>query len=223
MGTGDGGASRPATRRRSAASERNRQPILVALLRFLPARGTALEVASGTGQHVSHFAQALGAWSWQPSDASAEDFPSIRAWCDHAGASNVRAPVLLDVLSPCWPSQGAAFGQDFDLIFCANMLHIAPWSTCAGLMQGAARHLRPAGLLVTYGPYLEGDVPTSPGNLEFDQSLRARDPAWGIRAREDVVRQAELAGLQLRERVPMPANNLMLVFCRKAAAGAFGA
>jgi hypothetical protein len=200
----------------SAASDRNRQPILDALLRLLPPTGHALEIASGTGQHVAHFAQHLPGWQWQPSDVTGEGFDSIAAWCQEAGVRNVATPVLLDVMAAKWPSAGTlshgAFGKDFDLIFCANMLHIAPWETCAGLMQGAARHLSPHGVLVTYGPYLERHVPTSPGNLAFDESLRARNPAWGIRALEDVVAQARLAGLELKERIEMPANNLMLVF-----------
>jgi 2-hydroxychromene-2-carboxylate isomerase len=101
----------------------------------------------------------------------------------------------------------------FDAVYCANMLHISPWATCAGLMQGCARHLAPRGLLVLYGPYLEGDVPAAAGNIAFDKSLRGQNPAWGIRRLEDVKREAERAGLSLRERHAMPANNLVLVFC----------
>ena len=204
----------------STASERNRQPILDVLLRLLPPQGRALEVASGTGQHVAHFAQHLPGWQWQPSDLDGDGFESIAAWCaeagDGTGARNVAPPLLLDVMAANWPSATAhsrgTFGKDFDLIFCANMLHISPWATGAALMQGAARHLSEHGVLVTYGPYLERDRPTSPGNLAFNQSLRGRNPTWGIRSLEDVVAQAKLAGLELQERVEMPANNLMLVF-----------
>ncbi len=204
----------------STASERNRQPILDALLRLLPPTGRALEIASGTGQHVAHFAQHLPSWQWQPTDLTDDAFESITAWCSEAGAHNVAPPVLLDVMTERWPSatahpdptHGKVFATAFDLVYCANMLHIAPRANCAGLMQGAARHLAEHGVLVTYGPYLERDVPTSPGNLAFDQSLRQRNPAWGIRALEDVVAQARLAGLELTERIEMPANNLMLVF-----------
>ncbi len=198
----------------SPATERNRQPILDALQRVLPARGDALEVASGTGQHVAFFAQGLPLWTWQPSDATPDGFASISGWCAQAGVVNVRAPVVLDVLSSHWPSDGAVFEQPFDAIFCANMLHIAPWATCAGLMRGAARHLAPAGSLLTYGPYLEQGVPTAPGNLEFDRNLRARNRAWGIRALEHVAREAQDAGLRLHTRIPMPANNQLLVFQR---------
>ncbi len=204
----------------SAACERNRQPILNALLRLLPPEGRALEIASGSGQHIAHFAQHLPGWQWQPSDMANDEFESIQAWCSEAGVSNVSPPALLDVMAAIWPFAPAHphltsendFGKAFDLIYCANMLHIAPWTACAGLMQGAARHLAEHGVLVTYGPYLEHDLPASPGNLAFDQSLRARNPAWGIRALEDVVAQARLAGLELKEPIEMPANNLMLVF-----------
>lgn len=120
-------------------------------------------------------------------------------------------PRVLDVMTPAWPVQPAAF----DGIYCANMLHIAPWATCAALMQGAARHLAPQGVLITYGPYLEDGVPTSEGNLAFDASLRHENAAWGIRRREDVEQMARKAGLVLRERHAMPANNLLLVWGRE--------
>jgi hypothetical protein len=194
----------------SPAADRNKQPILDVLLQLLPARGNALEIASGTGQHVAWFAAALRGWTWQPSDCDDSAFASIEAHVAQAGLTNVRPPLRLDVTAPQWP----VAGQSFDAIFCANMLHISPWSTCAGLMSGAARQLTPRGVLITYGPYLEDDVPTAPGNLQFDISLRARDPAWGIRRLDDVKREAERAGLALRERLAMPANNLLLVFAR---------
>ena len=202
----------------SPPADRNKQPILHLLRRLLPARGSALEIASGTGQHAAWFAAALPGWTWQPSDADAGALPGIAAWTSQSGLANVRPAVRLDVLAPRWPAEGAAFTEPFDAIFCANMLHIAPWAACAALMQGAARHLSPAGVLITYGPYLEDDVPTSPGNLSFDQSLHARDPEWGIRRLEDVRREARRAGLALRERHAMPANNLLLVFARDASA-----
>jgi hypothetical protein len=198
----------------SSAAERNKQPILEVLRRVLPGRGTALEIASGTGQHVCWFAAALPGWTWQPTDADASVLPAIAARTSQTGLANVRPPLLLDVTAPQWPAQGPAFAEPFDALYCANMLHISPWATCAGLMQGCARHLAAGGVLVTYGPYLEDDVPTAPSNLAFDQSLRARDPEWGIRRLQDVKRQAQRAGLALRERHAMPANNLLLVFRR---------
>lgn len=203
------------TAQHSLAAERNRQPILQVLQALLPATGHALEVASGTGQHVACFAAALPGWTWQPSDAQAEGFGSISAWCAQARVHNVHPPILLDVLAPQWPRSGPAFSTPLDLVYCANMLHIAPWTCCAGLMQGTARHLAPQGRLVTYGPYLEDGVPTAPGNLAFDASLRLRTPAWGLRRIEDVAAQAHHAGLQLVARHALPANNLLLVFERQ--------
>ncbi len=195
-------------RRHSPASERNRVPIRAQLQRVLPPRGVLLEIASGSGQHAAWCSEGLPDWDWWPSDFDAAALPSIRAWC--AGLPRVRPPLALDVRQADWPGVPATV----DAIFCANMLHIAPWDCCAGLMQGAARHLAADGRLVTYGPYLEDEVRTAPGNLAFDADLRARDAAWGLRRREDVARVAAQAGLVLHERVAMPANNLLLVWGR---------
>ena len=195
----------------STAAERNKQPILDALRDLLGERGTALEIASGTGQHAVWFAAALEGWVWQPTDADARTLPAIATRIAQSGLPNVQPPVLLDVMSTPWPAADAPFAERFDAIFCANMLHIAPPATCAALMQGAARHLQPSGVLMTYGPYLD-DGPVAPSNEAFDRSLRARDPAWGIRRLDDVVREAARSGLVLCARRPMPANNLLLVF-----------
>ena len=195
-------------RRHSPAAERNRAPILAELQRLLPAGGLLLEIASGTGQHAAHCSAGLQGWRWLPSDFEAASLASISAWCE--GMARVLAPLQLDVLQPHWSGVPA----QVDVIFCANMIHIAPWACCAGLMQGAARHLSARGLLITYGPYLEDDVPTSTGNLAFDADLRARNPDWGLRRREQVAHEAAKAGLVMRERVAMPANNLLLVWRR---------
>ncbi|EJE50088.1 Protein of unknown function (DUF938) [Acidovorax sp. CF316] len=203
----------------SPASERNQPPILAVLRGLLPDTGTALEIASGTGQHAAFFGAALPGWAWQPTDLKDELFFAIAGWALQAGATNVQPAVLLDVRSGTWPDGQAPFAQPFDLIYCANMLHIAPWACCAGLMQGAARHLAPGGRLVTYGPYIEDGVPTSPGNQGFDATLRAQNPAWGIRNRADVEREAAAAGLHLAERHAMPSNNLLLVWQRTPAPG----
>jgi hypothetical protein len=200
----------------SPACDRNQGPILAVLQRVLPAPGVALEIASGSGQHAAHFASGLPGWRWQPTDADPAALASIATWC--RGLPNVLPPLPLEVLAPAW----TGVPPQCDAVFCANLLHISPWPTCAALMQGAARHLSPAGLLLYYGPYLEDDVPTAPGNLAFDASLRARDPAWGLRRLADVARQAAAAGLQLRERVAMPANNLLLVWGRAGSAAADG-
>jgi len=192
----------------SPAADRNKQAILEVLRQVLPDHGNALEIASGTGQHVAWFAAALPQWTWQPTDAMPDALGSISAWVAEQGLPNVRPALVLDVMAPEWLP-----GDDkFDLVYCANMLHISPWASCAALMQGGARHLAPGGVLVTYGPYLEDGVPTSEGNLSFDQSLRAQDPAWGIRRREDVAQEAARAGLRLVQRHAMPANNLLLVW-----------
>ena len=195
-------------RRHSPAAERNRDVILAELQRLLPSQGTALEIASGTGQHAAHFAAALPGWQWWPTDFEAAALPSIAAWC--AGLPNVAPPQALDVMASTWPG----VPTQLDAVYSANLLHIAPWACCAGLMQGAARHLSAAGLLLTYGPYVEDDVPTAPSNLAFDADLRQRNPAWGLRRLADVMQQAQAAGLHLRERVAMPANNLLLVWAR---------
>ena len=186
--------------------------MLAQLQRLLPARGQLLEVASGTGQHAAHCSAGLPGWEWLPSESDAELLASIRAWC--AGLPRVRAPLHLDVTQEAW----AGVPAQVDAIFCANMIHIAPWPCCTGLLRGAARHLSAQALLITYGPYLEDDVPTSPGNRSFDADLRARNPAWGLRRREDVALEAGRAGLVLRERVAMPANNLLLAWGRATAA-----
>jgi hypothetical protein len=199
----------------SPAAERNKQPILDRLRTLLPVSGVALEIASGTGQHAIWFAAGLPDWSWQPTDFEAGALPVIAARVAHARLGNVHPPLQLDVLRPQWPAAGAEFSRPFDAIFCANMLHISPWTTCAALMLGAARHLTPDGVLITYGPYLESDVPTSPGNLGFNASLKASNPAWGIRDLDDVREQALAAGLHLLQRHALPANNLLLVWGRE--------
>jgi SAM-dependent methyltransferase len=196
-------------RRHSAAAERNGPPILAELQRLLPVQGLMLEIASGTGQHAAHFSAGLPGWHWQPTDFDTASLPSIRAWC--AGLARVRPPLRLDVRSEPWPPE---LPTAVDAIFCANMIHIAPWDCAVALMQGAARQLAPHGLLITYGPYLEDGVQTAPGNVAFDADLRARDPAWGLRRVAALAEEARAVGLTLRERVAMPSNNLMLVWSR---------
>jgi SAM-dependent methyltransferase len=188
------------------AADRNKQPLLQQLQRLLPPQGIALEIASGTGQHIAWFAQGLPEWTWLSSDRQEDFRASIAAWTQ--GLANVRPPLALDVLES-WPEL-----PPLDAVYCANMLHIAPWPTCEGLMRGAARVLKPEGLLLTYGPYQQADVATAPGNVAFDADLRARNPAWGLRSVEALAEVAREVGLRLRERVGMPANNLLLVFGR---------
>ncbi|MDT9000144.1 DUF938 domain-containing protein [Paucibacter sp. APW11] len=196
----------------SPASDRNKGPILEQLQRLLPAQGLALEIASGSGQHALHFCAGLPGWTWQPSDTDASARASVEARRQQAQdlSGRLLAPLTLDVMQTDWP-----LDHPIDLLFCANMLHIAPWSCCASLMRGAARHLAPAGLLLTYGPYLVPGLATAPSNLAFDADLRLRNPAWGLRSLDEVSREAEAAGLQLREQVEMPANNRLLVFAHR--------
>jgi len=194
----------------SLAADRNKQPILQALRQLLPQQGHALEIASGTGQHAAWFAAGLPGWTWQPTDAHPMALSGMAESLAQQGLANLRPPFLLDVMATPWLPEDARF----DAIVCANMLHIAPWPTCAALMRGSARHLAAGGMLITYGPYLEDGVVTSAGNQAFDHDLRQQNDAWGLRRREDVEREAAGAGLQLVARHAMPANNLLLVWAR---------
>jgi len=196
------------TPRFSPAADRNKQPILDVLRTVLPPQGHALEIASGTGQHLAWFAQHVPQWTWQPTDATAEGFADIEAHI--AGLDNVRKPQVLDVMHTPWLDAD----NQFDAIYCANMLHISPWQTTTALMQGSAAQLAAGGVLITYGPYLEDSVVTAEGNRSFDASLRAQNPAWGIRRLEDVMVIATGAGLRLAQRHALPANNLLLVWQR---------
>ncbi len=196
----------------SPAAERNQGPLLLQLQRLLPPSppepGRMLEIASGTGQHAAHFARSLPAWLWQPSDPLAAHRASIAAWC--AGAGNVQAALALDVLAHPWPVPAA----HFNALYCANMLHIAPWPTCLALMQGAQRCLQAGGLLLVYGPFIETGVDTAASNLAFDTDLRARDSRWGLRELQQVQAVAQAHELHFQAQIKMPANNLLLVFRR---------
>ena len=192
----------------SPAADRNKGPIVAGLQRVLPPQGKLLEIASGTGQHAAHAAEQLPGWQWQPSDADPGSLASVAAWCE--GIPNVLAPLALDVLAAQCPGVPPVV----DAVFCANLLHIAPWPVCAALMHGAARHLSASGMLVLYGPYVLDDEATAPSNLAFDADLRSRNPAWGLRRLSEVLVQAGAAGLTLQQRVVMPANNLLLVLQR---------
>ncbi|MBX9596484.1 MAG: DUF938 domain-containing protein [Roseomonas sp.] len=192
-------------RRYAPATLRNRDPILAELHHLLPPRGLVLEVASGTGEHVAHFAAALPALDWQPTDLDPENRASIAAWCQ--GLGNVRAPIAMDA-SAAWPVAAA------DAVLCINMIHIAPWAATEGLMRGATLALPPGGSLILYGPYRRQGVATAPSNEEFDASLRARDPAWGLRQLEEVAALAAAAGFGPPEVAVLPANNLLVVLRR---------
>jgi len=204
-------------RQTSPAAERNKGPIVDALRQLLPPSGRLLEIAAGTGQHAVHGAAALPDWLWQPSDPAADALASISAWAASCPAPGMRPPLQLDVLDARWPAAVEPDGAQvpaWDAIFCANMLHIAPWVCCGALMRGAARLLAPDGQLLTYGPYRVAGEPTADSNEAFDADLRRRDPRWGLRWLHEVAAEAEAAGLQLVQRLAMPANNQLLVFRR---------
>jgi SAM-dependent methyltransferase len=192
----------------SAAAERNKDPILSVLETVLPAEGRVLEIASGTGQHVCFFAEALPRIQWQPSEPDAEGREAITLRAQAARLGNIAAPLALDVLESRWPVE-----TGFDAILCINMVHISPWAATLALMRGAVRYLAPEGKLLLYGPYLENGTATA-SNLEFDASLKRRNPEWGLRELEEVTRVAASLGLHRQPVVRMPANNLTLIFTR---------
>ena len=198
-----------AERRHAPATLRNRDVIADVLADVLPASGTVLEVASGTGEHVVHFAQRFPALTWQPTDYAEVALPSIAAWVAEAGVANVRPPVRLDASASDWPVDQA------DAILCINMIHISPWAATEGLLAGAGRLLASGAPLYLYGPFLRADVPTAPSNLEFDRSLKDRDPDWGLRDLADVAALADGSGLMLDQRIEMPANNMSVIFRKR--------
>jgi SAM-dependent methyltransferase len=190
----------------SPAAERNKDPILTVLETVLPAQGSVLEIASGTGQHVCFFAAELPGIRWQPTEPDAASRDAIVTRVREAALANVEPPILLDVHEPRWPVAGS-----YDAVVCINMVHISPWSATHALCLGAARHLRTHGKLVLYGPYLENGHAVQ-SNLDFDATLKRRNLEWGLRELEEVTRVAALHGLQRQQLVRMPANNLTVVF-----------
>ena len=201
----------PDSRETAPSAERNKQPILNVLRRVLPPAGVVLEIGSGTGQHVAHFARALPALAFQPSELDESRHASINGWIRHEKLANVRAPLAFDVTRLPWPLRSA------DAIVCINMIHISPWEATVALMRGAGEILPAGGVLVTYGPYRREGRHTTPTNETFDASLKARDPRWGVRDIESVTAMANQAGLELAETVAMPVNNFILVYRKKGA------
>jgi hypothetical protein len=190
------------------AAERNKGPILDVLTRVLPRRGVVLELASGTGQHVIHFAKALPGLTWQPSDPDAELRESIALRVRDEHLVNVMPPIDLDVIRRPWPLQTA------DALVCINLIHVAPWSATLALFEGAKALLAEQHVLLLYGPYRRYGRHTSESNARFDSDLRAHNPEWGLRDLESVSEIAGRAGFVLAEIIEMPANNLSLVFRR---------
>ena len=195
-------------RRHAPATLRNRDAIAAVLADWLPPAGAVLEVASGSGEHVVHFAAAFPLLDWQPSDPDADALSSIAAWSADEWVPNLAPPLMLDAAAADWPLASA------DAVLCINMVHISPWAATLGLLAGAARILPRGAPLILYGPYLEAEVETAESNRAFDAGLRARNPEWGLRDRHQVAAAAADAGLAFAERRAMPANNLMLLFRR---------
>jgi SAM-dependent methyltransferase len=195
-------------RAHAPATERNREPILAVLSRVLPPAGLVLEVSSGTGEHAAYFTAALPYLTWQPTDRDDRALQSIAAHRAAAGLGNLLPPLPLDASSSDWPVARA------DAVVCINMIHIAPWAACQGLMAGAARTLPPGGVLYLYGPYKEGGEHTAESNRRFDLDLQLRDSSWGVRDLDEVVALATGHGLRHLETVTMPANNRSVVFVR---------
>jgi SAM-dependent methyltransferase len=193
------------SRRSAPAALRNREPIAEVLKDWLPSTGLVLEVASGTGEHAALFAERFPNLEWQPSDVDPDALRSIRAWRDEARLPNLREPLRLDAASAEWPIAKAG------AVLSINMVHISPWTSALGLLDGAARLLSGGGALILYGPWLNDDVPTADSNMAFDADLRRRDPQWGLRRVEDFAAAAAERGLVLQEVRAMPANNLMLL------------
>mgnify|MGYP003576203042 FL=1 len=209
------------------ATLRNRDAIAAVLADWLPSAGTVLEVASGSGEHIVHFAATFPHLSWQPSDPDPAGLTSIAAWRAEAGLNNITSPLALDASSREWPVEQAdailCINMQSDscdpqkstiyaACVCINMVHISEWAATVGLFRGCAKLLPAGAPLILYGPYLEDGVETAPSNLAFDRSLKERNPAWGLRNVADVDRMAAEYGFTRTRRVGMPANNLMLIF-----------
>jgi hypothetical protein len=198
-----------AARRNAPAAVRNREPILEVLRRYVREGAHVLEIASGSGEHAAFLAQALPIASWQPTDPDEASRASIDAWTAHLAADRVRPALALDVTEGLaqWPVARV------DVVVCINMIHIAPWEACLGLLDGAAKVLAASGggLVYLYGPYRRGGAHTAPSNDAFDESLRSRNPAWGVRDLESVTDEAAARGFTLEAVVEMPANNLSVV------------
>lgn len=200
------------TKHHAPAAERNKEPILNVIRecyidpQFLEEPQLTLTIAEGSGQHVVHWAKNLPHVQFQPTDVDPEALPSIAAYAEESKCKNIRPPLLLDASADVWPVESA------DVIVCINMIHISPWSTAQGLFRGAARILPEDGILLTYGPYRFSGKFTAKSNEEFDASLRARNPEWGVRDVDDLQKLGDSLGFFLEMAVPLPANNHCLIF-----------
>ncbi|WP_458098381.1 DUF938 domain-containing protein [Roseomonas sp. WA12] len=193
-------------RKHAPATLRNRDAIVAALRNWLPPQGLVLEIASGSGEHIAHFATLFPNLRWQPSDPDPHALASIEAWRRGSDAPNLLAPRFIDAAAAAWDVEAV------DAVLCINMSHIAPWSATLGLIAGARRILATGEPLIIYGPFTQADAVTAPSNAAFDRTLRQRDQEWGLRAVEDVVKACQQSGFGAADIVSMPANNLSLMF-----------
>lgn len=197
-------------KRYAQATERNRQPILEVLKKIIPPSGDILEIASGTGEHGFFFAPHFSPQQWIPSDKEEECLDSIMAWREECLTNNLTFPLTIDVMLLDWHL--SLLDKNISAIVCINMIHIAPWEACEGLIKGAGKLLPPDGILYLYGAYKVNNQHTSPSNQEFDQYLRSHNPFWGVRNLEDVIELGKVNHLSFLRKIPMPSNNLSLVF-----------
>ncbi len=201
---------------RAPAAERNRSVILDVLREVLPATGTVLEVSSGTGQHAAYFAPELAPRRWQPSELDRALIGSIEEWGARVPSAKLLPPITLDACAAIWPVEQAPPEPPITAVVNINMIHIAPWQACLGLLAGAGRILPPQGMLYLYGPYQRGGAHNASSNEDFDRSLRARDPQWGVRDLDEVEAAAKSQGLVLERVIEMPVNNLSVIFRKPA-------
>jgi hypothetical protein len=199
-------------RQYAPATQRNREVILEVLLQVMPAQGTVLEIASGTGEHAVYFAPHLQPCQWIPTDPNPMAIASITDWQKHQPSANLAAPIQIDVTEADWSQNHNLANQNIKAIVNINMIHISPWQACLGLMTGAKRLLSTQGILYLYGPFKQNGKHTSESNAEFDARLRYENPEWGVRDLEEVIAIAAEQNLTLKTIKPMPANNLSVVF-----------
>jgi SAM-dependent methyltransferase len=204
--------SPPDAKRHAPATLRNREPIRAVLESVLPRAGRVIEIGAGTGEHAIHLAAAFPQLDWLPTDPDPEALASIAAWARESPLPNLLPPARLDARQHPWP---VTAGGDIEAVICINMIHIAPWEACLGLLAGAGHALRPAGVLFLYGPFMRDGRHTAPSNAAFDESLKRMDPRFGVRDLAQVTAAAAACGLVAVREVAMPANNLAIVFRRQ--------
>ncbi|VAX06212.1 SAM-dependent methyltransferases [hydrothermal vent metagenome] len=202
----------PVQKKHAPATLRNREPILAVLKDCLPPHGTILEIASGSGQHASYFIEYLPGNYWQPSDPDSKSRDSISAWWWEVQLNNILPPLDINTRDAVWAIETIKLPQPVTSFVCINMIHISPWESTVGLMDGAARILPKDGILYLYGPYKRDHLHTAPSNELFDIKLRDQNPDWGIRDLNDVKELAQEKGLEFVKTIEMPANNLSIIF-----------